>query len=89
MDPETWKRVEAVLQFCARPPRGRARTDYAYACAGDESLEREVRSLLGSELSGEGFLEDPAMHVAARAMAQSGAAEIILRQRNLPLPHHR
>jgi len=36
------------------------------ACAGDEGLEREARSLLTLEKKAEGFLESPAIEVAAR-----------------------
>ena len=76
MHPETWKKVEAVLQSVLDRPVADRDAYLRDACAGDESLEREVRSLLGSELSAELFLEDPAMHVAASATAQSGAAEL-------------
>ena len=40
------------------------------ACAGDEALRREVESLLAQEDAGDGFLEAPALEVAARALAQ-------------------
>ena len=39
------------------------------ACAGDDNLRREVESLLAQEERGNGFLEAPAMEVAARALA--------------------
>jgi eukaryotic-like serine/threonine-protein kinase len=39
------------------------------ACAGDETLEREVRSLLASDEQAGRFLENPAIEVAAKAMA--------------------
>jgi eukaryotic-like serine/threonine-protein kinase len=44
------------------------------ACAGDEALEREVRSLLASDEQVGRFLENPAMQVAARAMARGQGA---------------
>jgi serine/threonine protein kinase/tetratricopeptide (TPR) repeat protein len=40
------------------------------ACAGDEDLRREVASLLAQEDGGDGFLEVPALEVAARTLAQ-------------------
>jgi len=40
------------------------------ACAGDEELRREVESLLAQESGGDGFLEAPALEVAAKALAQ-------------------
>ena len=36
------------------------------ACSGDESLEREARSLLTLEHEAEDFLEKPAMEIAAK-----------------------
>ena len=44
------------------------------ASAGDEDLRRQVQSLLEHEDNGGGFLETPALEVAARALAQEGAA---------------
>src|SRR5262249_55068483 len=47
------------------------------ACAGDEILEREVRSFLVVDEESRSFLQAPAMDVAARALT---------RQRNSELP---
>src|ERR1022692_2035827 len=70
MDSERWKQVNEVLQSALdRAPEERD-AFLRSACAGDETLEREVRSLLTSdELAGR-FLENPAIEVAARAMAR-------------------
>jgi serine/threonine protein kinase/predicted Zn-dependent protease len=65
MHPQTWKRVEAILQSALDRPVAERDAYLREACAGDESLEREVRSLLTAELSAEGFLEHPAMSAAA------------------------
>src|SRR5215469_4394995 len=70
MHPETWKKVEALLQSALDRPPAERDAFLHEACAGDQPLEREVRALLGSESAAEGFMEDPAMHVAARAIAQ-------------------
>src|SRR5258706_11789574 len=70
MDSERWKQVDDVLQSvmdCA--PEGRD-AFLLQACAGDETLEREVRSLLTSEEQAGRFLENPALEVAARALAR-------------------
>src|SRR5438093_8453561 len=68
MDSEQWKRVDNLLQATLeRPPAERA--DFLrQACAGDEALEREVRSLLASQQEAGSFLESPAIEVAARAI---------------------
>ncbi len=39
------------------------------ACAADEALEREIRSLLAAQQQAAGFLESPAIEAAARALA--------------------
>jgi serine/threonine protein kinase/tetratricopeptide (TPR) repeat protein len=70
MDSERWKQVDEVLQSVLdRPPEERE-PFLRQACAGDEVLEREVRSLLTSERQAGRFLEHPAIEVAARAMAR-------------------
>jgi eukaryotic-like serine/threonine-protein kinase len=69
MDPERWKHVDDVLQSVLdRAPEERD-AFLQEACAGDEALEREVRSLLMSDQKAARFLEDPALEVAARALA--------------------
>jgi len=81
MDSDRWKQVDNLLQeVLARPPEERAEF-LRRACAGDEALEHEVRSLLASQQQAGSFLESPAMEVAAQAIArqqsrdQSNAAQ--------------
>src|SRR5438552_4383973 len=70
MDSERWKQVDDVLQSVLdRAPEERD-AFLRYACAGDEALEREVRSLLTSEGQAGRFLEHPAIEVAARVLAR-------------------
>ena len=70
MDSERWKQVDDVLQSVLDLPPEEREAFLRYACAGDEALEREVRSLLTSERQAGRFLEHPAIEVAARAMAR-------------------
>src|SRR5205809_7970852 len=74
MDSGRWNEVDNLLQaVLERPPAERA--DFLrHACAGDQALEREVRSLLASQQEAGSFLESPAIEVAARAITQSGLA---------------
>ena len=69
MDSERWKQIDGLLQsVLERSPEERD----AYlrqACAGDEALEREVQSLLTAQQEASGFLDHPAIEVAARALA--------------------
>src|ERR1019366_4246065 len=57
--------LQAVLEC---PPAARD-AFLRSSCAGDEALEREVRSLLASQPQAANFLESPAIEVAARALA--------------------
>jgi hypothetical protein len=70
MNSERWKQVEGVLQLVLdRAPEERDGF-LGQACAGDETLEREVRSLLTSEDQAGSFRENPALEVAARELAR-------------------
>jgi serine/threonine protein kinase len=70
MDPQRWKQVDDVLQSVLdRPPEEREEF-LRLACAGDEALEREVRSLLTSQQQAGSFLDSPAIEVAARALGR-------------------
>src|ERR1700756_2070523 len=69
MDPEQWKQVDNLLHLALdRAPEDRD-AFLRQACAGDEALEREVRSLLASQEQAGSFLENPAIEVAAQALA--------------------
>ncbi len=69
MDARRWKQVDSLLQSVRERPAGDRDAFLREACAGDEALEGEVRSLLAwCDQTGD-FLESPAMEVAARAMA--------------------
>src|ERR1700733_4096674 len=73
MDSERWKQVEALLQSVLdRPPEERD-SYLLHACAGDDALVREVRSLLSSEEPAGQFLENPAIEIAAKALANRDA----------------
>src|SRR5450432_1386289 len=70
MDSERWKQVDDVLQSALdRAPEERD-AFLRNACADDQTLEREVRSLLALEEQAGRFLENPALAVAARAIAR-------------------
>jgi tetratricopeptide (TPR) repeat protein len=70
MDPDRWKQIDHLLQAALeRPPKERD-AFLRSACAGDESLEREVHSLLRAQHQAGSFLESPAIEAAALAIAQ-------------------
>src|SRR5271154_1865492 len=67
MDPKRWKQVDDVLQSALDRAPEEGEVFLREACGGDEALEREVRSLLTLDARAQGFMEQPAMDVAARA----------------------
>jgi hypothetical protein len=69
MEAERWKRIDDLLQAALERPPGERVEFLRLAGAGDEALEREVRSLVASEEAAGGFLLSPAIEVAARAAA--------------------
>jgi serine/threonine protein kinase/tetratricopeptide (TPR) repeat protein len=75
MDSDRWQQVDSLLQsVLERPPKGRD-AFLRSACAGDEALEREVRSLLRAQQQAGSFLESPAIEAAALALAQQQRKE--------------
>jgi serine/threonine protein kinase/Tol biopolymer transport system component len=63
--PERWQQVKAMLaEVLQRAPADR--TSYLDQVSSDPSLRREVEFLLAQEKGAEGFLEAPALEVAAR-----------------------
>ena len=72
MESERWLEIEQ-LYHAALERDERARAAFlAKACGGDESLRREVESLLESDAQAGSFIESPAIEVAARSMAVDG-----------------
>jgi predicted ATPase/serine/threonine protein kinase len=69
MDAERWKQVDNLLQSALLVPSDRRDEFLRQACAGDAALEQEVRSLLTSHRNVGGFLEGPAIRVAAQTIA--------------------
>ena len=70
MDSDRWKQVDSLLQsVLERPPEERD-AFLRNACAADQALEREVRSLLTAQQQAGSFLESPAIEDAARAIAR-------------------
>ena len=70
MDAERWEQVERLLQTALDLPPDEQEGFLKRSCAGDDALEREVRSLLRSERQAGVFLSGPAIEVAARVMAR-------------------
>src|SRR5689334_2895537 len=69
MDQERWRRIDALFQDAlVRAPEEREAFLHS-ACENDDDLYREVCSLVNSQQQAAGFLETPAMELAARDVA--------------------
>jgi predicted ATPase len=75
MDAERWRRVDQLLQSALRLSPEQRDEFLCRQCAGDAALEVEVKSLLDSHRNADGFLERPAIRVAAKTMAQANAGD--------------
>ena len=69
MEDERWQKIENIYHSALEQETSRRKAYLRQACAGDESLEREVTSLLAQAEDSDGFLEAPALEVAARSLA--------------------
>ncbi|MGD1073709.1 MAG: protein kinase, partial [Bryobacteraceae bacterium] len=76
MDAERWKQIDGILQSAMELRPEELDGFLRSACAGDEALDREVRDLLAQEGRAGGFLERPAIEVAARALGAVGSANL-------------
>ena len=76
MTPERWRRVEELYHAALTRSESDRTAFLAHACAGDEALLREVQSLLTQPSSGRGFLDGPAVAVAAQMVSDIGRSAL-------------
>src|SRR5258706_13945404 len=76
MDAERWKQVDELLQAVLADASDRRGEFLRRSCAGDAALQKEVRSLLTSHGNAGGFLEDPAIKIAAKAIALTDTQDV-------------
>ncbi|MGH9837231.1 MAG: protein kinase domain-containing protein [Blastocatellia bacterium] len=73
MTPERHQQIGEIFRAAAELPSAERAAFLDRACAGDEALKREVVSLLDFRTQAEGFIEQPALEVAARMLAENQA----------------
>jgi len=73
MNPERWQEIERLYEAALELAPGERASYLEEACAGDEALRHEVEALLASRSGIDRFMENPAMEVAAKALAQEQA----------------
>src|SRR5262245_31140439 len=69
MKPERWQQVEQIYHSALEHEANQRAAFLAAACAGDQTLRREVESLLAHQSQAENLMEAPVMEVAAKALA--------------------
>src|SRR5438552_5780959 len=68
MKPEHWQRIKTLLQSALEREPGERSAFLSAACAGDESLRKEVESFIISHEQAGGFIEEPAFEVMAESL---------------------
>ena len=68
MNPGRWRQIDELLQSTLQQPVAERESFVHHACLGDETLEREIQSLLASHEAAGGFLEGAAIEVAAQSV---------------------
>src|SRR5262245_29274269 len=77
MDPERWRQVEQIYLSALKYEGSTRGTFLAEACAGDDSLRREIESLLDHQTEAENLLETPVMEIAAKACANDQGKSLV------------
>jgi eukaryotic-like serine/threonine-protein kinase len=85
VEPDNWQKIESIFHAALEKEQSAREQFVRQACDGDPLLCQEILSLLTASGGTEEFLNAPALHVAARALASSEAAAGSAR-RALPLP---
>ena len=84
---DRWSATERIFHAALERPVEARAAFLAEACGGDDALRRDVQSLL-DEASATGFLEQPALQVAAGLVTSASLAPLT-GQRTRRLSHHR
>jgi len=77
MTPERWHRVKELFESALERTPDERSAFLDQSDDGDESLRREVESLLASYAEGESFMEQPAVAMAAETLAGSQGESLI------------
>jgi serine/threonine protein kinase len=80
MNPERWQQIKKVYQSALGLDPGQREEFLKKACVGDESLFKEVTSLLAQDGKSEGLFDSPAVDAVAKAVAEE---EVHRPQQNL------
>ncbi|MGI8883884.1 MAG: serine/threonine protein kinase, partial [Pyrinomonadaceae bacterium] len=71
MNAERWKQIDKLLDAVLEIPNERREAFLREQCSGDDELKREVLSLLDAQKETEQFMENSAMNLMAKELAQN------------------
>src|SRR5438128_12072911 len=77
MTPDRWQRIEQLYHSAREQEESQRVAFLEGACEGDEAMRREVESLLAEEKRAEGFMESPALEIAAKDMAEDRTRSLL------------
>src|SRR5882762_4686035 len=80
MTPERFKEVERLYHLALEQEPSQRAAFLKSACGDDEGLQKEVESLLAHEGQADNFMEEPALEVAAQALAPSDIPSLVGRR---------
>ena len=89
MEPERWRRIERIYHAAREREPSEREPFLQAACGDDDSLRKEVESLLACRPKVERFIESPALEVAAKALARDQADNPALNLAGSSLLHYR
>ncbi|HEX8844121.1 MAG TPA: protein kinase [Pyrinomonadaceae bacterium] len=82
MTPERWQKVKEIFNAALEQQPGERAAFLAQACKGDDSLRREVESLIKSHEEEGSFIDSPAYEAAAGLLADNSADSLVGKQVN-------
>jgi len=77
MDAERWQKIERIFHAALQADPSRRSAILEDSCAGDESLRREVESLLVHHANADTFIETPAFATAKRTVGSEQTASAV------------
>ena len=80
MRPEQWHKVKEVFEAALEHAPSERSAFLGQACAGDDVLRTEVKSLLSSYEQESGFMETPAAALAAQSLVKEESAVLVGQQ---------
>jgi serine/threonine protein kinase len=69
MNTERWKQIDALFEAALERGPGERATFLEHACAGDETLRKQLEALLASEAQTGNLFERPAVEMAAQSLS--------------------